>query len=95
MGYPNSTNEIDASMITTGIEELLNSDDIVAKEEHKFKLELARKQRKADRLAAMGYGYYLDNCGDEVDGDPAYYCRRCIQPECGKRLAKITNYDNK
>ena len=46
-----------------------------------------KKKKKMNKLAAKGYGYWLDNCGDEINGDPSYYCKRCLQPECGKRLA--------
>lgn len=45
-------------------------------------------QKFIDKIAAERYGYWTDDCHDEVDGDPAYYCKRCIQPECSKRLAE-------
>ena len=66
MGYINSVDEIDEAMISEGIDEILNSDDEVAIAEYKLKLEFAKEQKKMDSLAAMGYGYYLDNCSDKV-----------------------------
>ena len=88
MGYPNSVEEIDIGMISEGIDMLLESDDEIAIAEYKLKQELSKEQKTMDKLVARGYGYYLDNCYDEVDGDPSYYCKLCLQPECDKRLAK-------
>lgn len=88
MSCPNSVEEIDMSLITDGMDEILDSDDDFAIAEYELRQGLDKEQRKMNRLAAKGYGYWLDNCYDEVDGDPAYYCKRCLQPECGKRLAK-------
>ena len=91
MGYINSVDEIDEAMISEGIDEILNSDDEVAIAEYKLKLEFAKEQKKMNSLAAMGYGYYLDNCSDKVNIDTTYYCKHCLQPECCKRLAKLNN----
>lgn len=88
MGYPNSVEEIDIGMISEGIDMLLESNDEFAIAKYKLHQELSRDQATMDRLASYGYGYYLDNCHDEVDGDPSYYCKLCLQPECDKRLVK-------
>lgn len=88
MSYPNSVEEIDIGMTAEGLDDLLNSGDELAIAEYKLRQEFFSEQRKTERLSAHGYGYYLDNCWDEVDGDSSYYCKRCLQPECCKRLAR-------
>ena len=93
MGYINLVDEIDEGMISEGIDEILNSGNEVAIAEYKLKLEFAKEQKKMNKLVAMGYGYYLDNCGDKVNGDTAYYCKHCLQAECCKIIVKKQEKD--
>ena len=83
MSYPYSVDEIDSGMIAEGIDEILESGDLSAIEEVKFRQGLARDQHREDRKQSNDFGYWLDNCGDGV-----WYCQHCLQPECGKREAK-------
>lgn len=76
MGYPNSVEEIDEGLIHEGLDEL-------SEIEYNFIVGKIHDQNKSDKLTTMGYGYWLDNCGDGV-----WYCEHCLQPECGKRMAK-------
>ena len=76
MGYPNSVEEIDEGLIHEGFDEL-------PEWEQNLILDKIHDQNKYDRLASMGYGYWLDNCGDDI-----WYCEHCLQPECCKRMAK-------
>lgn len=76
MGYPNSVEEIDEGLIHEGLDEL-------SEIEYDFIMSRIHDQNKANRLAEEGYGYWLDNCGDDI-----WYCEHCLQPECGKRMAK-------
>lgn len=46
MGYINSVDEIDMSMISEGIDELFDSGDEFAIAEYKLALEFARMQKK-------------------------------------------------
>ena len=32
-------------------------------------------------ISDRGFGYWLDNCGDDK-----WYCEHCLQPECRKRM---------
>ena len=77
MGYPNSVEEIDEGLIHEGFDELPEF-------EQNLILNIIHDQNKSDRLAKLCYGYYLDNCGDDI-----WYCEHCLQPECGKRMGKI------
>ena len=45
--------------------------------------------RKLQRVRKMykGKQYWLDNCGDDEDHSAEWYCTRCDQEECGKRIA--------
>lgn len=76
MGYPNSVEEIDEGLIHEGLDEL-------SEIEYDFIMSRIHDQNKANKLAEEGYGYWLDNCGDDI-----WYCEHCLQPECGKRMAK-------
>lgn len=76
MGYPNSVEEIDEGLIHEGLDEL-------SEIEYDFIMSRVHDQNKANKLAEDGYGYWLDNCGDDI-----WYCEHCLQPECGKRMAK-------
>ena len=76
MGYPNSVEEIDEGLTHEGFDEL-------PEWEQNLILDKIHDQNKSDRLASMGYGYWLDNCGDDI-----WYCEHCLQPDCGKRMAK-------
>lgn len=76
MGYPNSVEEIDEGLIHEGFDEL-------PEWEQKLTLDKIHDQNKSNKLASMGYGYWLDNCGDDI-----WYCEHCLQPDCGKRMAK-------
>ena len=74
MGFPNSTEEIDNAMMWEGIE-------LLPEIEQEFVLERIYEERKSERLNAKGYGYWLDNCGDDK-----WYCDHCLQRrECDKR----------
>lgn len=79
MSFPNSVEEIDIGLITEGIDSLNG----IELEEYKFRNQLAKEQHLSNERAKADYGYWLDNCGDE-----AWYCKHCLQPECGKREAK-------
>ena len=87
MGYPNSVEEIDDGMIAEGWDEIYDSGDKSLIKEFELNSEIAKELTVMNKLAENGYGYYSDNCYDEVDGDTTYYCKRCLQPECGKRKA--------
>lgn len=76
MGYPNSVEEIDEGLIHEGFDEL-------PEWEQNLILDKIHDQNKSNKLASMGYGYWLDNCGDDI-----WYCEHCLQPDCGKRMAK-------
>lgn len=76
MGYPNSVEEIDEGLIHEGFDEL-------PEWEQNLILDKIHDQNKANKLAEMGYGYWLDNCGDDI-----WYCEHCLQSDCGKRMAK-------
>lgn len=76
MSSPYSTGEIGEGYCTEGFYELPEC-------EQNWVLDRLRNQKKSDKLESMGYGYYLDNCGDDV-----WYCQHCIQPECGKHMAE-------
>ena len=76
MGYPNSVEEIDEGLMHEGFDEL-------PEWEQNLILDKIHDQNKANKLAEMDYGYWLDNCGDDI-----WYCEHCVQPECGKRMAK-------
>ena len=76
MGYPNSVEEIDEGLIHEGLDEL-------SEIEYDFIMSRVHDQNKANKLAEDGYGYWLDNCGDDI-----WYCEHCLQPDCGKRMAK-------
>lgn len=76
MAMPCSVEEIDAGMIEEGYGQM---DDF---EREMFDNEERNKRFFLEKCNGS-YGYYLDNCGD---GE--WYCEHCLQPECGKRLAK-------
>ena len=76
MGYPNSVEEIDEGLTHEGLDEL-------SEIEYDFIMSRVHDQNKANKLAEDGYDYWLDNCGDDI-----WYCEHCLQPECGKRMAK-------
>lgn len=73
MSYPNSVEEIDTGMLAEGF-------DVLPEAEQDFLLSVMRDERQAERRAKSGFGYWLDNCGDDE-----WYCKHCLQPECGKR----------
>lgn len=81
MAYPNSVEEIDAGMLAEGLDELLDSDSA---EKMFYEMEKDMRQGLQPIMNAQrrGYGYWLDNCGDDK-----WYCQHCLQPECGKRMA--------
>lgn len=83
MSYPYSVEEINRGMIAEGIDEILNSNDSIAIEEYNFRHELLREQHLADGKQSGDFGYWLDDCGDDI-----WYCQHCLQPECGKREAE-------
>lgn len=83
MSYPYSVEEIDAGLIAEGIDEILNSDDPIVIADYKLRKELSKEQYRIDRKQSGDYGYWLNNCGDDI-----WYCQHCLQPECGKREAK-------
>ena len=74
----NSVDEIDMGMLSEGYDEL----DEVEREYADEMLRRERENKKYADLAKRGFGYWLDNCGD---GE--WYCKHCLQPECGKRMA--------
>ena len=78
MSMPNSVDEIDIGMVAEGLAELPAA-------EYDFWMSTRIDQNRTNNLTEKGYGYWLDNCGEEVDGDPYYFCKRCLQPECNKR----------
>lgn len=79
MGFPYSTSEIDMGMLQEGYDELEGFE----KDYADMMINMRSDQAKADKLQQRGYGYWLDNCGDDV-----WYCEHCLQPECNKRMAK-------
>ena len=79
MSYPNSVDEINEGMLEEGYDMLEGFE----KDFEDMKIGMRYEQKKADNLAKSGYGYWLDNCGDDV-----WYCQHCLQPECGKRMAR-------
>ena len=76
MGYPNSVEEIDEGLIHEGFDEL-------PEWEQNLILDKIHDQNKSNKLASRGYGYWLDNCGDDI-----WYCEHCLQPDCDKRMVK-------
>lgn len=66
MGMPYSVEEIDEGMIAEGIDQLLDSDDPIAIEEYKMRQELSREQHRIDKKQGGDFGYWTDNCGDDV-----------------------------
>ena len=76
MSMPCSVQEIDAGMIKEGYAQM---DDF----EREMLDNEEQNRRHLERYNGTSYGYYLDNCGD---GE--WYCEHCLQPDCGKRLAK-------
>ena len=83
MSYPNSVEEINQGLIAEGLDALLNSDSaekVAYETERDIKNGLKPIFDKQNR----GYGYWLDNCGDD-----AWYCEHCLQEDCGKRMAKL------
>lgn len=66
MGMPYSVEEIDNGMIAEGIDQLLDSDNPIAIEEYKMRQELSREQHRIDKKQGGNFGYWTDNCGDDV-----------------------------
>lgn len=83
MGMPYSVEEIDNGMIAEGIDEILNSNNPIAIEEYNFRQELSREQHQIDKKQSGDFGYWLDNCGDDI-----WYCKHCLQPKYCKREAE-------
>ena len=79
MGMPYSTEEIDSGMLWEGYDSLEGLDKVYEDTRIQMKIDQARE----NKLNKVGYGYWLDNCGDDV-----WYCQHCLQPECDKRMAK-------
>lgn len=84
-----------SELITSELNALLMAsvDDIPESERSMIKDSIKLKQEMMH--AYNGKQYYLDNCGEYTDFDeeynlPAgsYYCMRCDQPECNKRVHK-------
>lgn len=82
MGYPNSVEEIDRGLLAEGLNELLDSDS-AEKTFYEMEREMKKGMQPIMNAQRRGYGYWLDNCGDDK-----WYCQHCLQPECGKRMAK-------
>lgn len=77
--FPCSVEDIDNGAIHEALDQM-NDFELA---EHDFKVDLAMQQKRADQLQSNHFGYWLDNCGDDK-----WYCEHCLQPDCGKRLAK-------
>lgn len=73
MGFPNSVDEIDTGMLAEGFEQL-------PKAERDFRLSISHDRKWMKKAERNGFGYWLDNCGDDE-----WYCKHCLQPECEKR----------
>ena len=78
----NSVEEIDHGILAEGFEEMMN--DPIIKSEWEAECEQRVYFKRLERLSDNGYGYWLDNCGDDE-----WYCQHCLQPECGKRMAPL------
>ena len=79
MSFPYSVDEIDNGMIWEGIESLND----IERAEFDLRMELKQQQLEVDKSQYGDFGYWTDNCGDDL-----WYCEHCIQPECCKRMAK-------
>jgi len=73
MSYPNSVEEIDTGMLAEGL-------DTIPEAERDFILSVKQDERRVEKMARRGFGYWLDNCGDDE-----WYCKHCLQPGCLKR----------
>lgn len=80
-----SVEEIDTGMLSEGYAELNDFERMF--EDNRMKLQ--RENEKYERLAEQGYGYWLDNCGDD-----GWYCAHCLQRECGKRSVACNRLSN-
>lgn len=73
MGFPNSVDEIDAGMLAEGFDQL-------PEWEKNLMLSISNDRKRAERYENSGFGYWLDNCGDDE-----WYCKHCLQTDCEKR----------
>lgn len=79
MGYPNSVEEIDNGMLHEGID-MLDGFELA---EYELQSEMRHFFNKNKERQSGDYGYWLDNCGDDI-----WYCQHCLQTECNKRMDK-------
>lgn len=77
----NSVEEIDSGLLVEGFDDMM--DDPIAKMFWEEEQERRKALQPILDAQKRGYGYWLDNCGDSE-----WYCQHCLQPECGKRMAK-------
>lgn len=73
----NSVEEINKGTLAEGYDTLNEVD----KEAVAFLEELDQLNEIENKISERGFGYWLDNCGDDK-----WYCEHCLQPECGKRM---------
>lgn len=62
--------------------------DQLPKLEQDFLLSISYDKKRIERAAKHGFGYYLDNCGDDV-----WYCMHCLQPNSEKKQRYLKQED--